>query len=804
MCPICHTENVPGTRLCKVCSFPLFEVASAPAQTVVAPSVINSALPPPITSLDPAAYLNHLQIQPVPLKPPQPPHEGQGPVAPVAAFDLATFTGSRLIIGRDPAANLSLPHPAVSWQHARIDRVGRQWCLSDLKSRNRTFLTRGHQSIPLPGPVMLEVGDKIGIHPYTLVFTGASLNPTYEIELIADSLSQTIVERYWQDYNLQSRSKVLLSNISMAIRPREFIGVLGGSGAGKSTLLRALSGYTQNEGRVYFNGYDYYANFDAFRGQVGFVPQSDIIHGELTVQAALTFAAELRLGNHYQIDEIHKKVGEVLERLELEPQRATLIHNLSGGQRKRVSIAVELLTSPPLFFLDEPTSGLDPGLEADMMRLFRTLSDDGHTVILVTHSVVNISLCDKIAVLGVGGVLVYYGPPGQTGVDRSATALRHFGIKEHVDIYRVVQPQIKKLGQYVYLDLPAECENREVQRLAAEVNREGHVEANRLLLNWSERLRGYYQQTLEYRSGVELPVQQHRLQVAPAPVAPVAEKTRVNPARTGLSFKQSSILIRRYIALIRSDWRALGLLMLQAPIIGVILAFSVPKNVLESSVGWLDTQRFLAMMACSVLWFGIINSGREVVKELPIYKRERFVNLNIFAYLLSKFTVLFFVCAAQCALLLVTVSLVGVRIGGRGVFMPVWFEFYIDLLLTALVGLALGLLASCTVSTSEQVISAIPIVLLPQIILNPGLFPNPEGLLKLIVNCLVSSKWGLVALGDSSNINAKAPFAAVEIYTGDAKGIIMAWLVLLLMMVICLALAYFQLRYKDEQPRNRV
>jgi ABC-type multidrug transport system ATPase subunit len=743
-----------------------------------------------------------VQVKPTRILTGQPTGQHRGPVPPVRPFDLLSFTGAQLIIGRDPQAELSLPHPAISWQHARLEHAGPTWWLTDLKSRNRTFLTRGQQSGPVSGPIMLEVGDKIGIHPYTLIFTGTTLTPSYEIELVADSLRQVIVERSWKNFNFDQQPKILLKNVSLTIRPREFIAVLGGSGAGKSTLLRALSGYTQNEGRLYFNCYDYYANFDSFRGQVGFVPQADIIHGELSVGTALGYAAQLRLGQIYQNDEIERKVEEVIERLELTPQKDVIINNLSGGQRKRVSIAVELLTSPPLFFLDEPTSGLDPGLEADMMRLLRTLANDGHTVILVTHSVVNISLCDNLAVMGTGGVLVYFGPPGQTGQKAPGTALSHFGVREHVDIYRVVQPQVKKNAPYVYLELPAECDNPQLRQAAAELNQEGHINANQLLLKWSAWLESYYHQSQEYHYLIEQPVQQQRWQTTTQAAYRPASTARDNPAKNRLSLQQGSLLIRRYLALMRSDWRALALLMLQAPIIGLILAISVPKEVLGSQGNLLDAQRLLSMMACSVLWFGIINSAREIVKELPIYKRERFVNLNIFAYLFSKFSVLFFICAIQCALLLATIGIFGVKMSGKGVFFPLWFEFYIDLLLMALVGLGLGLLVSCMVSTGERVTSAIPIVLLPQIILNPTLLSNPEGLLKVLVNCLVASKWGLVALGDSADLSGKAPFNADDIYTGDSKGLLMAWSILLVMTLACLALAYFRLRYKDEHPRH--
>lgn len=238
--------------------------------------------------------------------------------------------------------------------------------------------------------------------------------------------------------------------------------------------------------------------------------------------------------------------------------------------------------------------------------------------------------------------------------------------------------------------------------------------------------------------------------------------------------------------------------MLQAPVIGFILALSSSKDAFVLRSQWPDAERLMAMMSCSVLWFGIINSAREVVKELPIYKRERFVNLNIFAYLLSKVTILIGICAVQCWLLLTALVVSGIRLNGSGRILLLFWEFYLDLLFVALVGLALGLLVSCTVATSERVTSAIPIVLLPQIILNPVLLSNPTGFLEMVVNLTIASKWGLVALGNSSDMIKKVPPGYTNIYTSTPSGLLSAWAVLILMSLVCLALAYYMLSRKED------
>src|SRR5207302_4315912 len=204
----------------------------------------------------------------------------------------------------------------------------------------------------------------------------------------------------------------LLSNLSFSVPPRKFVALVGGSGAGKSTLMDALNGLRPaQDGKVLYNGQDYYRNLAAFSTQLGYVPQDDIVHRELTVERALYYAAKLRLPNDFTPAQIKQRINEVLEDVEMTARRKLLVKKLSGGQRKRVSIALELLANPSLFFLDEPTSGLDPGLDRKMMFLLRKLADKGHTIILVTHATNNISTCDYVCFLAQGGRLAYFGPP---------------------------------------------------------------------------------------------------------------------------------------------------------------------------------------------------------------------------------------------------------------------------------------------------------------------------------------------------------------------------------------------------------
>ncbi|MBE9033086.1 ABC transporter ATP-binding protein, partial [filamentous cyanobacterium LEGE 11480] len=188
--------------------------------------------------------------------------------------------------------------------------------------------------------------------------------------------------------NQSGQKRRLLDNISLIIEPGQVVALVGGSGAGKSTLMRTLLGIEPtNGGRVDLNGQPLRQNFDHYRHQIGYVPQDDIIHGNLTVAEALAYAAKLRLPANCNIRKI---IHVTLHQIGMLNHRDTLVHKLSGGQRKRISIGVELLADPKLFFLDEPTSGLDPGLDKKMMQLLRQLADQGRTIVLVTHATTNL------------------------------------------------------------------------------------------------------------------------------------------------------------------------------------------------------------------------------------------------------------------------------------------------------------------------------------------------------------------------------------------------------------------------------
>ena len=232
------------------------------------------------------------------------------------------------------------------------------------------------------------------------------------------------------------KTQEIASHTSMTIKPSEFVAFVGGSGAGKSTFMKCISGVDRpTSGKVLINGENLYDNYDELKYNIGYVPQEDIVYSNLTLHDTLQYAAKLRMPDNTTRKERNIRIKEVLEIVQLTELENSYIRQLSGGQRKRASIAVELIADPNLFFLDEPTSGLDPGTERSIMLTLRKMAEMGKTVILVTHNTLNLHLCDKVAFFGKGGKLCFFGRPKD--------ALEFFGVDDFVDIYTLLNEDVE-------------------------------------------------------------------------------------------------------------------------------------------------------------------------------------------------------------------------------------------------------------------------------------------------------------------------------------------------------------------------
>ena len=343
---------------------------------------------------------------------------------------------SSVSIGRNADCDICLPHIGVSRIHARIVREADGWYIIDNNSTNGI----GINGYRLNRRAKLRENDVIIITNTKLVFGSGRISyliPENGIGLDAVDIVRKV--------KTSGGERIISNHITLSVDPCEFVAIIGGSGAGKSTFMNCISGYVKaDSGSVFINNEDFYANYGVMKNIVGYVPQQDIVYDRLTLWDMLMYAAELRMPSDTSKAEYEAQVRRVIETVELTGHEKSMISSLSGGQKKRASIAVELLSDPCLFFLDEPTSGLDPGTERNLMHTLKNMTRDGKTVILVTHNTLNLHLCDKIIFLGRGGSLCFCGSPNE--------ALSFFGVESLVDVYSMLDADTetwrRKFSQY--------------------------------------------------------------------------------------------------------------------------------------------------------------------------------------------------------------------------------------------------------------------------------------------------------------------------------------------------------------------
>lgn len=492
-----------------------------------------------------------------------------------------------LRIGRAVDNDVVLDSPGVSRYHAtiRFDQ-GSAAMIGDVGSTNGTFVNGD----PVLAPRIISPVDLVGIGGFLLRVDGRTVrqHDLSECRISAIDVSKTIA------------GKPILSGITLSISPREFVGVMGPSGCGKSTFVDALNGNRPaTSGSVYVNELDLYRNFDALRRSIGHVPQRDVLHDALSVEDTLNFAARLRLPDSASGPALAATVAEAIATVGLEEHRSTAFRNLSGGQQKRLSLAIELLTKPNFIFLDEPTSPLDPETTENMMLLFRRLADEGRIVVMVTHRFERFELMHKVAILARGGRLAFYGPPRE--------ALEYFGCTQPGDIFKRISS-----GDADTLDRAF----RQSATYHAHVE-ERLVEAAALARS-TGRLRGDVPSTASSR-------------------------------RAG--FRQFGTLCSRYLAVKLRDTRNTALLLAQAPIVAFILSVVTGDAVNDGKT--------IFIAAIISVWFGANNAIREIVSEGAIYVRERRVCLKIPSYVMSKFAVLSLVALVQCVLFMTILCVLG-------------------------------------------------------------------------------------------------------------------------------------------------
>lgn len=633
-----------------------------------------------------------------------------------------------LVVGRDPACDIVLDYPNVSRRHCRITQNGQGFLLEDLNSRNGTFLN----GVLVGGPETLQTGDEVEVSLNRFVFRNRTLEHYAQegmVRLDITDLSQT-VQKFGKPIHL-------LQNVSFVLPPREFVAIVGASGAGKSTLLNAMTGFRPaTSGKIQINGVDFYSHLELFRTIIGYVPQEDIVHRELTVAAVLRYAARLRLPPDTDNAEIERLLDAALGELELSHRKTAQVSTLSGGERKRVNVGVELLTRPSLLFLDEPTSGLDPGLERKFIELVKKLAREGRSIVMVTHATSSIAECDKLLFMARGGRVAFYGPPHE--------ALDFFGVTDYTDIYLKVNDSSLPPEYWQKQYLASDCYTRYVCEPLAHAP--------------------------QHQQGQTVHVAKH------------LGATRARPSGSD----QFVLLSRRYLDTFKGDARNTLFLLAQAPIIALLLA-AVFKSDVFSSLSQSSPKNRGLLLFCiviSALLFGIVNAAREITKESAIYRRERLVNLGVVPYLLSKAAILSGLCLVQTLLLIGIVRLRIDFLMDNGQYAA----FCVTTLLATVCGMLLGLALSAAAATNDQAMSLVPVAVLPQIIFS--------GLLEIdslsIVSRLMPSYWAYGALGNLMHLPAHSPDNHFDIEPAGA------WLALIAIGLGYGLLSLWLLRRKEQ------
>ena len=696
------------------------------------------ALSPPVRPNGPMAPPPRGPIAPLPppMQTPMPPPVQVG----AHGRNVLSFAQGKttMIIGRHATCDVMLSDPQVSRFHARIDKQGPGAAtIIDLDSGNGVRING--QRIPPRLPQPLRSGDEfwIGINPYRF-------EENEVVQFVRPSGVKLDAYHLTRIVGKGNKKITILNDVSLSIQPGEFVVVVGGSGAGKSTLLSALTGFTPaTEGQVFYNGIDYYQHFDLFRASLGYVPQDDIIHKNLTVEQVLTYAARLRLPPDTTTEERKERVERAMQQLQLTERRQTQVSQLSGGQRKRVSIGVELLNEPGLFFLDEPTSGLDPGLEETMMHLFRDLSRQGRTVVVITHATKNVNVCDKVIFLARGGFLAFYGTPQE--------ALEYFAVDDFTGIYRRLESEAS----------PAE---------------------------WAQR---FTQTVLFRRNIVEQLSPQPNGQMPQAAQMPQQVAKKPGPS----AFTQFIVLTARYLAILRKDKILMALFFVQPPVIAFALTGMFKSDIFTTEPAKAVFLMFISSVAS--IFLGAMNSAREITKENAIYIRERLVNLQLLPYLFSKIVVLGALSLFQALVFLIVIVL-KVKVPDLN---PIMFlKMYATLSLVNLGGMAMGLTVSARVSNEDKATGAVPLMVLPQMSLAGAMIPySTMPKVGQFLSNLAISRWGFENLAIITKVNpylnnSGLPNAYDDVFQGRQS---VHFLVLIIFLFVLLAMAGFGIKRKD-------
>ncbi len=598
---------------------------------------------------------------------------------------------ARTRIGRAIDNDIVIYDVLASRYHAYLTPTPIGTQIRDADSINGTFVNGMRV-----GSAVLAEGDVITIGNVDLVFTDGVLVRRTEAATSAGGLEVREVE-------FSVNGKALLENISLTARPGTLTAIIGGSGAGKSTLSRLVAGYTTpSAGLVTFEGHNIHTEYASLRSRIGMVPQDDVVHRQLTINQALGYAAELRLPPDTNKADRAQVVAQVLDELELTKHADTRVDQLSGGQRKRASVALELLTGPSLLILDEPTSGLDPALDLQVMTMLRQLADAGRVVLVVTHSLTYLDVCDQVLLMAPGGKTAFLGPPGQIGAAMGTTNWAQIFAKVGAD------PD----------------------------------EANRRFLAQNR------------------PPEPAQAQ-APADLGAPAH-TSVHRQFSTIIRRQIRLVVndRAYFVFLAVLPFILGALSLTVP---GHTGFGVAD---PASATPDESAQILTLLSIAAVFMGTALTIRDLIGERAIFRREQAVGLSTWAYLSAKTAVFCAFAIMQAAIATVIVILgkgtptQGAVLLGSSKF-AASLELFVTVAATCVASAILGLVLSSLARSNEQIMPLLVVSLMLQLVLAGGLIPVTGRIFLDQLSWAIPARWGYAASASTVNVRALVPGALV-------------------------------------------
>lgn len=592
---------------------------------------------------------------------------------------------NRITIGRDNRCSIVLPHVSVSKLHATITRERDGYYIGDNNSTNGVIVNNRR----IRGKIKLHEKDVIVITNTKLIFTSKDIYYCSYKNGISVVASNIVIER-----GSGRKRFVTCNHVDLDIKPGELVAIIGGSGAGKSTVLNAMCGYLPpNQGEVYINGVELYKNIDSIKKLIGYVPQSDIVYDNLTLYDMLKYAAKLRLPEDTSPQEMEAAISRAIKTVDLEEKRNSFIKSLSGGQRKRASIAVELLPDPNLIFLDEPASGLDPGTERSLMKSLRAMADSGKTVILVTHSTLQLKMCDKIVFMGKGGNLTFYGSYDE--------ALKFFNVANIVDVYSMITDHAD------FWKAKYEKMNPPVRRAATAPPPAAKADKN--------KFKQLIVISMRYLKLICNDRQRLLLLIGQAPLLAIL---------IGIVTTESFLVTQITTKVV--------LFALSCAAFWVGMFNTIQEVCKERKI--LRREYMTGLSLTSYI------SSKMIVMAAMTFIQSLLLTVTFFATVSIRFQNL-----PKPKELVIPEGVFGLGI----------VEIFISVYLAALASAAMGLCVSSFFNNPDRAMTVAPILILPQILFSNTLIPLSDNFLMKLISSCITSKWSVQSMASSVDIGAK-------------------------------------------------